>query len=110
MRYPGHAYDRRCGEGIGVTLDLEAALWYRPLLRALVTLPVYLWGDVATPDCHKPPLEFVTAQAYAAPTHDVRNFNRRDRGILLYLMKRYPEATDALREYLEADPQVQGTG
>jgi hypothetical protein len=47
-------------------------------------------------------------QAFAAPTDDVRNFNRRDRGILLYLMKRYPEATEALSEYLQADPEVGG--
>jgi len=47
-----------------------------------------------------------TTQAYAAPTDDVKNFNRRDRGILFYLMKRYPEATEALSEYLEADPEV----
>jgi len=46
-------------------------------------------------------------QAYAAPTDDVKNFNRRDRGILFYLMKRYPEATEALSEYLEADPEAQ---
>ena len=37
----------------------------------------------------------------ASPNEEVANFNRRDRGILLYLMQRYREATEELQLYLK---------
>ena len=46
-------------------------------------------------------LQVTEYQQETAPTEEVANFNRRDKGILFYLMQRYPEATIELQEYLK---------
>jgi len=45
-------------------------------------------------------------QQAASPNEEVANFNRRDRGILLYLMQRYREATEELELYLQMSPEA----
>jgi hypothetical protein len=45
-------------------------------------------------------------QQETTPTEEVALFNRRDKGILYYLMQRYPEATEELQGYLTVGPRT----
>jgi len=95
------------GPGTSVTIDRtffqDNAVRNRNFLTRMLTNLKQIYFDKKE---YELALMITEYQQECSPTEEVLKYNSRDRGILLYLLQRYPEARLELSEYLAASPNA----